>query len=265
MRSRINLILILLLGLYLWANFIPRPDGHPYGILSLMPVILTVGLAFLTKNAVLSLVLGILSAGLITTSNPIAGVYKIIDPYILDSVASKDNLKVLLFSALVGMVVEVLRVSGGTQALINQFMGFAIGRKAAMTSTWFAGLTVFFDDYANCLIVGSSMKAVTDKAKISREKLAYLVDSTAAPVATLALISTWIGYEVSLMDKALQASGQEINAYAFFIDGIGYRFYPILALVFGLTICLSGRDFGPMWHAEQKAAENQDEQSEMLI
>ena len=106
-----------------------------------------------------------------------------------------------------------------------------------MTSTWLAGLTVFFDDYANCLIVGSSMKAVTDKAKVSREKLAYLVDSTAAPVATLALISTWIGYEVSLMDKALQAAGQSINAYGFFIDGIGYRFYPILALVFGLTIC----------------------------
>ena len=188
---------------------------------------------------------GILSAGLITTANPLAGVFKIIDPYLLDSVASKDNMKVLLFSALVGMVVEILRASGGTQAVIKTFLGLAKGRKAAMTSTWFAGLTVFFDDYANCLIVGSSMKAVTDKAKVTREKLAYLVDSTAAPVATLALISTWIGYEVSLMDKALQSAGQDINAYGFFIDGIGYRFYPILALVFGLTICLSGRD-GPM-------------------
>ena len=106
------------------------------------------------------------------------------------------------------------------------------------------------------------MKAVTDKAKVSREKLAYLVDSTAAPVATLALISTWIGYEVSLMDKALQSAGQDINAYGFFIDGIGYRFYPILALVFGLTICLSGRDFGPMWDAEQSAAQQSPSEGE---
>ncbi|MEC8382698.1 MAG: Na+/H+ antiporter NhaC family protein [Myxococcota bacterium] len=259
MRSRTNLIVIMLTGLYLWGNFIPPPIDHPYGLLSLMPVVLTVGLAFFTKNAILSLFIGIFSAGLITTSNPIAGAFKIIDPYLLDSVASKDNMKVLLFSTLVGMVVEILRVSGGTQAVIQSFMRLARGRRAAMTSTWLAGLTVFFDDYANCLIVGSSMKAVTDKAKVSREKLAYLVDSTAAPVATLALISTWIGYEVSLMDKALQAAGQSINAYGFFIDGIGYRFYPILALVFGLTICLTGRDFGPMWNAEQAAAQKNPE------
>ena len=83
-------------------------------------------------------------------------------------------------------------------------------------------MVVFFDDYANCLIVGGSMRSVSDRLKISREKLAYIVDSTAAPMATLALVSTWIGFEVSLMGDALAATGRDTNAYSFFLEGLPY-------------------------------------------
>ena len=129
-------------------------------------------------------------------------------------------MKVILFSMLVSGTVELMRIGGGTRALVTAFAKIATTRPKALIGTWCAGLMVFFDDYANCLIVGSSMQPVTDKSKISREKLAYLVDSTAAPVATLALVSTWIGYEVSLMEKALTAAGSELNAYGFFLEGL---------------------------------------------
>ncbi|MBM76733.1 MAG: sodium:proton antiporter [Proteobacteria bacterium] len=224
------------------------------GFLSLMPIVLAVALALWSKRALLSLLIGIFAAALILKEwNVWTAILYVIDPLLLDAAASKDNMKVILFSMLVSGTVELMRLGGGTRALVTAFARVATTRPKALVGTWLAGLTVFFDDYANCLIVGSSMQPVTDKSKISREKLAYLVDSTAAPVATLALVSTWIGYEVSLMEKALKAAGSKVNAYGFFLEGLPYRFYPILALVFGFVIASSGRDFGPMLKAETKA------------
>jgi Na+/H+ antiporter NhaC len=225
------------------------------GIWSLLPVVVAVGLALWTKRALLSLLCGLLSAALLLNlDSPLSAFVYVVDPLLLDSVASRDNAKVVFFSLLVSGTVELMRVGGGTAALVSRFARFAQSRRQALVGTWLAGLTVFFDDYANCLIVGSSMRPVSDRAGISREKLAYLVDSTAAPVATLALVSTWIGYEVSLIDKALVQAGESINAYAFFLEGLPYRFYPILALVFGFFIAVSGRDFGPMLEAERAAS-----------
>ncbi|MBM75725.1 MAG: sodium:proton antiporter, partial [Proteobacteria bacterium] len=202
------------------------------GFLSLVPIVLAVVLALWSKRAFFSLLIGIFSAALLIKDwNIWAAILYVVDPLLLDATASKDNIKVILFSMLVSGTVELMRLGGGTRALVAAFAKIATTRPKALIGTWFAGLTVFFDDYANCLIVGSSMQPVTDKSKISREKLAYLVDSTAAPVATLALVSTWIGYEVSLMEKALTAAGSELNAYGFFLEGLPYRFYPILALV----------------------------------
>lgn len=248
------------------------------GFLSLLPVIVAVVLALWTKRALLALFSGVfVGALLLQGGNPWTSLIYVVDPLFLDSVADKDSMKVILFSLLVSSTVEVMRVGKGTQALVELIAGFATTRRRALVGTWFAGLIVFFDDYANCLIVGSSMRPITDRLKISREKLAYLVDSTAAPVATLALISTWIGYEVSLIDEAFKAiepakmlaSGliemtpegpTKINAYAFFIEGLPYRFYPILALVFGLALAISTRDFGPMHKAEISAlSESQPE------
>ena len=131
----------------------------------------------------------------------------------------------------------------------------------ALVGTWFSGLIVFFDDYVNCLIVGSSMRPITDRLQVSRAKLAYLVDSTAAPVATLALISTWVGYEVSLMDEAMktlspevlaQAGLEEMSAYALFYKGSLSIFTPFSLLFFGFVLAVSVRDFGPMENLNSK-------------
>ena len=112
---------------------------------------------------------------------------------------------------------------------------------------------IFFDDYANTLIVGSTMRPITDRLKVSREKLAYIVDSTAAPVASVFPISSWIGFEVGLIAAAFAAVEIPFNAYTTFVASIPYRFYPIFALVLGFTIAVTGRDFGPMFKAERRA------------
>src|SRR5690606_23896070 len=111
-------------------------------------------------------------------------------------------------------------------------------------------------DYANTLIVGGTMRPITDALRISREKLAYIVDSTAAPIASLALVTTWIGYEVGLIGTAVsRLPGYEEAAYAIFLNSIPYSFYPILALGFVYAVAASRRDFGPMLRAERRARE----------
>jgi Na+/H+ antiporter NhaC len=114
---------------------------------------------------------------------------------------------------------------------------------------------IFFDDYANTLVVGNTARPITDQLNISREKLAYIVDSTAAPVVSIALITTWIGYEVSLIDAALQGITEleEVPAYEIFLQSIPYSFYPILAIVFVFMVAVTGRDMGPMYTAELRA------------
>jgi Na+/H+ antiporter NhaC len=115
------------------------------------------------------------------------------------------------------------------------------------------GLLIFIDDYANTLLVGNTMRPLTDRLRISREKLAYIVDSTAAPVASIAIISTWIGVEVGLIADAFTDLGIERDPYGTFVASIPYRFYPIFALIFGFMVAFSGRDFGPMLRAERRA------------
>ncbi len=227
---------------------------HAYGWMSLAPIVMAIGLALWTKQIILSLGAGVLLAALIIQGGqPWDALIYTVDPLIVDAIADRDHVIVTMFTLFIAATIEIVNRGRGTHALVDLVTQRASSRRSGQMATWGAGMVVFFDDYANCLIVGSSMKALTDRLRISREKLAYLVDSTAAPMATLALVSTWIGYEVSLMDDALKAAGVEMNAYAFFIEGLPWRFYPILALVFGLAIATLGRDFGPMHAAEQRA------------
>jgi Na+/H+ antiporter NhaC len=115
------------------------------------------------------------------------------------------------------------------------------------------GVLIFFDDYANTLIVGNTMRPLTDKLRISREKLSYLVDSTAAPVANIAIISTWIGYQLSLMNEAFNSLGLHINPYVTFFKTIPFNYYPLFTLAFGLFVALTGRDLFSMFRAEKRA------------
>jgi Na+/H+ antiporter NhaC len=159
---------------------------------------------------------------------------------------------VTCFSLAVAAMVGLLSRSGATRSLVERVAGLARGRRGAMVASWLAGVVVFFDDYANCLVVGSSMGPLCDRFGVSRQKLAYIVDSTAAPVASLALVSTWVGYEVGQISDALGPNAS-ISAFELFLQALPYRFYCILTLVMVGVLALTGRDFGPMAAAEEQA------------
>jgi len=160
----------------------------------------------------------------------------------------------VLFSLMVGGMVGIISRNGGMQGIVNHIVGWADSARHASSATVIMGFAIFFDDYANTLVVGNTMRSVTDKMRVSREKLAYLVDSTAAPVAALALVTTWIGTEVGLIGDAInKIEGFTEPAYIVFLKTIPYSFYPLLALVFVWIIVLGNRDFGPMYQAEIRA------------
>jgi len=225
------------------------------GWLSVIPPLVAIGLALIFKDVLLSLFLGIFFGALFLNGwNPVAAFARTIDQFVAPSLANPGNASILIFTTLLGGMVGVISKSGGTQGLVDALARYATNARRGQIATWLMGILVFFDDYANTLIVGSTMRPITDRLRISREKLAYIVDSTAAPVASLVPISTWIGFEVGLIGAAFTQLDLPFNAYKAFVASIPYRFYPILALVLGLTIAYTRRDFGPMLKAEKRAA-----------
>ncbi len=171
---------------------------------SLIPPLLAVLLALLLRNVVISLFVGVWAgATVLGGGNPITGLWAVVADYIYPVMTDSFNLQILGFTlGLVGMVAVIGRM-GGTQGLVNAASRFAIGPRSAQGVTAAMGTLIFFDDYANTVVVGTTARALTDKLRVSREKLAYIVDSTSAPVAGVAIISTWIGYEVGLFDSLL--------------------------------------------------------------
>lgn len=222
--------------------------------LSVLPPLIAIVLALVTKEVLLSLYLGVFAGALFLAHwNPFTALARSIDRFIAPSVADPDQAAILVFTTLLGGMVGLVNRSGGTLAIVDRLQRFATNARRGQLATWVLGVLIFFDDYSNTLIVGSTMRPITDRLKISREKLAYIVDSTAAPVASVFPISSWIGFEVGLIAAAFTAVGIPFNAYTTFVASIPYRFYPIFALVLGYTIAVSGRDFGPMLAAERRA------------
>ncbi len=169
------------------------------------------------------------------------------------SVANSFNLLVIIFIALTLSMISVVIVSGGMQAVIKQLERFAKGPRSTQLATALAGLAVFIDDYANAMIVGSTMRPVTDRHRISREKLAFLVDSTTAPIAGLALVSTWISYEVGLFNDVADTLELARDGYSMFFDALGFRFYCMITIIFVLVNVTSGTDYGTMRKAQERA------------
>ena len=224
------------------------------GWLSVIPPLVAIGLALLFKDVLVSLFVGVFSGALILYAwNPFTAFARSIDTFVAPSLADAGQAKILIFSTLLGGMVGIISKSGGTRGIVERLSGFASNTRRGQLATWAMGVAIFFDDYANTLIVGSTMRPITDRLRISREKLAYIVDSTAAPVASVVPISTWIGFEIGLIGAAFADLGLDFNPYVTFIDTIPYRFYPLFALVLGFTIAATDRDFGPMWRAEQRA------------
>jgi Na+/H+ antiporter NhaC len=223
------------------------------GFLSLSPALAAVVLALLFRNVFVALSGGVIVGGMVFVGgNPFKGLLHAVDPLLLGAVYDKDHIKIAIFSFLIAGMVGIMGKGGGTRAMVGGLSRLAKGRRSTQGMTVLSGFFVFFDDYANCLIVGNTMRPLYDKLRITREKLAYLVDSTSAPVATLALISTWVGFEVGVMKEGLDKAGIDMDGYAFFLQGWGYRFYPIFTLFFVALIAFTGRDFGAMAKVEKE-------------
>ncbi|MDT8339915.1 MAG: Na+/H+ antiporter NhaC family protein [Longimicrobiales bacterium] len=237
------------------------------GWFSLLPPLLAILLALLFREVVTALVAGVwLGALAVAGFNPVAGLWRMMDQFVVPAVAHPDHASILVFSLLLGGMVGIISRNGGTAGIVEAVAPMASTPRRGKLATWLAGMAIFFDDYANTLIVGNTMRPITDRLKISREKLAYLVDSTAAPVAALVPVSTWVGYEMSLIADgfgiaAQQAGSPEVAAaftavspFTVFVHTIPYLFYPLLALALVFLTSATGRDLGPMAWAEARAA-----------
>lgn len=181
------------------------------------------------------------------------GVFAIIDTYLIESLTESGHMSIIIFSMLIGAMVNIITRNGGMKGVVNILSKFARSPRSGQFITWLLGIAIFFDDYANTLVVGNTMRPVTDKLKISREKLAYIVDSTAAPITAIAFVTTWIGAELSYIQDGINTIGITESAYGIFISSLGYAFYPIFTLIFILILIRKQVDFGPMYNAEKKA------------
>lgn len=224
---------------------------------SVLPPLLAIVLALAFRHVLLALIAGVwLGAFLLTGLSPVSSFARLLDTHIVGAVADRGHVSILVFSLLLGGMLGLITQSGGAKGLASWVRSDGGSRRRGQLTTWFLGLLIFFDDYANSLLVGSSMRPVTDRLRISREKLAFLVDATAAPVSSLALISSWIAVEVGYIEDQFVHLGIERDAYVTFIETIPYRFYPLLMLLFAAWVALRGRDFGPMLRAERRAVED---------
>lgn len=238
------------------------------GWFSILPPLMAIALALITREVVSSLFLGIwLGALFLAGYNPFAAILMSIDRFIRPALADPDHAAIVIFSLLLGGMVGLMSRTGGTRAIVNAVTPLATSRRRGQFATWLAGIAIFFDDYANTLIVGNTMRPLTDRLKVSREKLAYIVDSTAAPVSVLVFVSTWVGFEIGLIGDGLRFAAQQqvgnpelvadlqsASPFNVFIHTIPYLFYPLFAILMVGLLVWTKRDFGPMLAAERRAA-----------
>jgi len=237
---------------------------------SILPPVLAIVLAIWLRNVLLAMFAAVWSGALILLRGDVFAAFTAtLETHLIGEIVARDSdtgeyghLLIILFTMFLGAMIGVMACSGGTAAIVHKMARFTRKREHGQVTAWAMGLIVFFDDYANTLLVGGTMRSVTDRLKISREKLAFIVDSTAAPVAGLAIISTWVGVEVgfiqSTFDQIYASSKTDFNAYSTFIATLPYRFYPLHLLLFVLLIAYTGRDFGPMRRAEIRAFRDGD-------
>ncbi|KAG4096049.1 transporter Na+/H+ antiporter family [Neocallimastix lanati (nom. inval.)] len=265
-------IVLTILALFAISFIINRSPSNAekadrYGILSILPPLVAIVLAFITKATVLSLFIGVFIGEFMVnvTNMNIAGSFVngflSLGSQVISSMADQWNAGIILQCLLIGGVIHLIAKMGGAKALAEALAKRANTPRKAQIITEILGLLVFFDDYANSLIVGPIMRPVMDKLRVSREKLAFLVDATAAPVAGIAIISTWIGLEVSLIADGFKSIGREdVTGFDVFLKTIPFRFYNILILIFVAMTALTLIEFGPMKKAEQKARKREDDQ-----
>ncbi len=230
--------------------------------LSLLPPLIAILFALVFKEVTVSLFLGIWSGAFIAGGMRwtsffywVESFWKVVSEYITSSLQDSGHISVIVFSLLIGGLVAIISKNGGMAGVVNSLSKYAKTARSTQFVTWLLGIAIFFDDYANTLIVGNTMRSATDKFRISREKLAYIVDSTAAPVSAIAFITTWIGAELGYIGDGMAKieMANEMTPYAIFLQSLKYAYYPVLTLFFILVIIYTRRDYGKMFNAELRA------------
>ena len=225
-----------------------------YGIISLLPALLAIVLTLVTRQVIISLFAGIwVGATIIVGWNPIGGAARSLQ-FVIDNVTASFNIKLLLFTFLIGAMLGMIFLSGGMGALAERIAARIRTRRQAELGTSVLGMLIFVDSYASTMITGSIMRPITDRFDISREKLAYILDSTTSPTASVAVVSTWLGFEIGLIAQQFENLGIGTDPFVMFIQSIPHRFYSLLAMALVFVVVLAGWDFGPMQRAEHRAS-----------
>ena len=225
------------------------------GILSIAPPLIAIGLAILFREVLISLFAGVwIGALFLSGFNPFKGFLLTINDYIVPALADRDHVAVVLFSMSLGGMVGIISRNGGMFGVVEKISKYAKTARSGQIATLGMGLLIFFDDYSNTLLVGNTMRPFTDKLRISREKLSFIVDATAAPIASVAFVSTWIGFQNGLIGEGFKNIGLDRDPYITFLQSIPYSFYAILMLALILITAIRKKDFGPMLRAEKRAA-----------
>jgi len=225
---------------------------HPYGVWILLPPLVAFAIAILTRRTVLSLIVGVYAGTLLMAGgNPFVALYQTWETHLWPTLIDPGKLRVFSFTILMGAMVGVVTISGGMRSLIRCLLPLASNRRRGQLVTWLMGNVIFFDDYASIILLGGTFRSLCDRLRISRAKLAYIVDSTAAPTASIAIVSTWIAAEVDYISDGLLASGQDGSlAFETFVFSIPYRFYVITSLLLVPITVIMQRDLGSMHSAE---------------
>lgn len=231
------------------------------GWLSILPPIIAITLALLTKEVISSLIIGILSGTLIYAFSTGGGVVKAIEvTFGLMSEKLGDNASIIIFLACLGALVTVITMAGGSKAYGDWAANKIKSKRGAQLGTSILGGLIFIDDYFNCLTIGTVMRPVTDKHLISRAKLAYIIDATAAPICIIAPISSWAASVISQIN-GLDVNGVPLNGMETFMATIPYNLYAILTLIMVITLCVTNIEFGPMAKFEKATRSGQGDPS----
>lgn len=230
-------------------------DAIDVGWLSIIPPIIAIILALMTKEVISSLIVGILSGTLIYAFSTGGGIVTAV--HVTTSLMAEklgENSAIILFLGFLGALVAVITMAGGSKAYGDWASNKIKSKTGAQLGTSLLGVLIFIDDYFNCLTIGTVMRPVTDKYQISRAKLAYIIDATAAPICIMAPISSWAASVISQMD-GLTVNGTPLNGMETFMATIPYNLYAILTLIMVVILCVTPIEFGPMAKFEKAARE----------
>jgi Na+/H+ antiporter NhaC len=228
---------------------------------SLVPLLVVLFLAATTQMVELSLGFGVFVGACMVAGTLKEGFKATLDNYILNALSDVDHGFIYLFALFMSGFVGMVEKSGGLVGFTRLVGRFAKSSRSGQFAGVFTCFTIFFDDYANMLVSGSAMRPIMDSLSISREKLAFIIDGTAAPVASLAPVSSWVGFESGLIqaeiDKIVNLVGEDNlkipnSGFSVFLQTIQYRYYPIFVLFLMLSLVIFGREWGPMLLAERK-------------